>query len=215
MHPAARGRIDMPLPAGPESSETDLCIKLPWKRIIENCAARSEADPPIDWNAGKTASNIKWEMSGWYGTLAAEDLVATTDFGYSDACVTVADVMPGNGDDGVMYTLEATNGGICAFKQQVTSDCLKVKASGAATATQWRAISSDYANCQALYGNQTSCEAELKDNGQRKCYWKNGTGPECIAVDKYGDNDSDGTVGAFDYGMVKFQWAMPADPLNP
>jgi hypothetical protein len=189
-NPTSRGFIDTPLPPGPDQDANEYCIKLPWKRIVEEVDAASDPDPggvKADFSLAADPANVKWELGAWYNLNRPDDLIT----GMPEAtytCVNVTDVVP---NDENWFAAEGTDGGDCHKLQGKFHCCLDQKSGGSTC---------DAATCGALTaGGQAGCEAA-------GCIWNASGLPapgQCVSAVCNADQDFSGRVTGADLAVLK------------
>jgi hypothetical protein len=191
-NPTERGRIDMPLPKGPgEGSE--LCVKLPWKRIVESSYSDSFLVPPIGAKFNKTLAedpaNVKWQLATYYDVSDLDDFIKGTP------CLAITDVVPNLGTN-PGDAANGTDGCECYGYQSRVGKCLEYKAQG-------RELS--FTTCQSKL-NSSACTTAgcIWDAGKSKCY-----NDFC-----YNDVNFDGKVGAPDFSTEKWEYGRSGCPCK-
>jgi hypothetical protein len=142
--PVDRGRIDMPLPPGPDDDGNSFCFKFPWKRIMEGVAPASTDSPAPDYTKAGDPATVKWEVSTYYRypyDLGLIDDIITPNGvdGAPTNCVNVTDVVPNVG-----FAATQNDGGLCHQYQDKFQECMKNRAAGRNTSNQLNMTDSCY-----------------------------------------------------------------------
>lgn len=91
----SRGRIEMPLPAqGGPGGDTSLCIKLPWRRIVNTIKYNNGVfNGNFDFEAAKDSTNTSWQIGAFEdGSSGGCDFIDATL-----NCLEISDAIPDAG----------------------------------------------------------------------------------------------------------------------
>lgn len=100
----ARGRVEMPLPpqGGPNATENEMCITLPWKRMVDilkysndGSGTSSDYNGDFDYDAAKDPANYNWALGvGEDGDPNGNDYLNP---GPPAICMEIVDAIPNSG----------------------------------------------------------------------------------------------------------------------
>ena len=120
----SRGKIEMPLPphGGPNGFESEMCITLPWRRIVNEM--KYLAGSTFDANAAKDPTNLSWQLHVWEdGVVGGNDYINPTV-----PCLEVVDVIPDDGSISAKWGSHACIGDLNGDGQVSSMDIVLFKA---------------------------------------------------------------------------------------